>query len=170
MDQKLLFSYLFDMLKASLISVLICLQKLVLWPFKKKKNISGQLALITGGGKGLGRELCLILAKQGCNIAVVDIDLKSANETVNQCKALGVKAKAYKTDISDVTAVELLRNKVLWDLGTVDILVNNAGILFIQPFVNETPENIANMVNVNFMGTIWVGIYFYKFLFQFIIN
>lgn len=63
--------------------------------FKKPKVISGQVALITGGGRGLGRQLAIRLANEGCNIAVVDVDLVTAQQTAVEAQKLGVNAEAY---------------------------------------------------------------------------
>lgn len=65
----------------------------------QQKNISGQLALVTGGANGLGRAICLQLAKEGCNVAVVDIDETNAVKTAADCEKFNVKAKAYKVNI-----------------------------------------------------------------------
>lgn len=122
----------------------------------KRKNIRGQLALVTGGGKGLGREICLRLAKEGCNIAIVDIDVDSSKETAEDCRDLGVKAEFYRCDVSDNDSVEMLKYQVIHRSGVVDILVNNAGILFGRPIIEETPQNIQKMVGVNLMSVFWV--------------
>ncbi|CAO1430813.1 unnamed protein product [Diamesa tonsa] len=108
--------------------------KLVRLPFFwyfKPKNIGGQLALVTGGGNGLGREIALRLAKEGCNIVIVDLDLRGAQNTAKEieekCK---VTALAYKVDVSDYEAVERLKVDIEKSIGTVDILVNNAGNVY----------------------------------------
>jgi all-trans-retinol dehydrogenase (NAD+) len=59
------------------------------------KNISGQLALVTGGANGLGRAICLQLAKEGCNVVVVDLDEGNALKTAVDCEKFNIKAKAY---------------------------------------------------------------------------
>lgn len=60
------------------------------------KNVAGQLALVTGGGNGIGREVALELAKKKCNIAIADVDCEAGEHTVRECVSLGVKAKFFK--------------------------------------------------------------------------
>jgi all-trans-retinol dehydrogenase (NAD+) len=78
---------------------------------------------VTGGGNGLGREICLQLADQGCNIAVVDVDLSAAEKTAEVIKSKGLKCKAYKVDVTKSDEIIKLRDDLSRDLGPVDILV-----------------------------------------------
>lgn len=148
--------YFYDLIKSLIVSIFIGFKMLYRRLTMKRKNIRGQLALVTGGGKGLGREICLALAREGCNIAIVDIDVESSKETVEDCRSLGVKAQFYRCDVSDADAIDMLKCEVIQKSGTVDILVNNAGILFNRPIIEETPENIKKMVGVNLMSVFWV--------------
>lgn len=153
------FSYLrygFDLFRSVFISIFIGIRLLFRRLTMKRKNIKGQLALVTGGGKGLGREICLALAKEGCNIAIVDIDSECSKETVKDCRGLGVKAEYYHCDVSDSDAMDALKGQVVQKSGTVDILVNNAGILFSRPVIEEEPANIKKMVDINLMSVFWV--------------
>lgn len=151
-----LLKYLFDLIRSLVFSIFIGINLLYRRLTMKRKDIRGQLALVTGGGKGLGREICLGLAREGCNIAIVDIDADSSKETVKDCRGLGVKAEYYNCDVSDADAMDLLKCQVIQKSGTVDILVNNAGILFSRPIIEETPANIKKMVGVNLMSVFWV--------------
>lgn len=78
---------------------------------------------MTGGGSGLGRGICLELAKHGCTVAVADINLEAAEATVEKIRNLGVKSKAYKIDVSKSDEILKLRDDLRYDLGVVDILV-----------------------------------------------
>uniref|UniRef100_A0A2M4CTY8 Short-chain dehydrogenase/reductase 3 n=1 Tax=Anopheles darlingi TaxID=43151 RepID=A0A2M4CTY8_ANODA len=123
-------------------------------PFKKK-SIVGQTALVTGGGNGLGRALCLRLAKEGCNVAVVDIDMVGAQRTVADVRKLGVKAEAFLADIANYEEVEKLRLAVENALGPVDILVNNAGLLAILSITEGKPSDLERILNVNLLSHFW---------------
>lgn len=79
---------------------------------------------VTGGGNGLGRALCLKLADLGCNVAVVDVDIKAAEKTVEEIREKGLKAHAYKVDVTKKDEILKLRNDSFNDLGPVDILVS----------------------------------------------
>ncbi len=93
------------------------------------KLLKGKVALITGGGRGIGRSICESFAENGCNIAFTYNSSKEAAENlVNELNKYDVKIKAYKSDASDHDkSVELIDN-VISDFDRIDVLVNNAGI------------------------------------------
>lgn len=136
--------FVLDFLKVLVLSIIAGLKLLFKQVFiRKRKNISEQLALVTGkaikilyklniklkrfhskgGGNGLGREICLKLAQEGCNLAVVDLDYEAAKITADEAKRYGVDATPYQIDVSDFMAVEKLKKTVNADMGPVDILV-----------------------------------------------
>uniref|UniRef100_A0A182TVS1 Short-chain dehydrogenase/reductase 3 n=1 Tax=Anopheles melas TaxID=34690 RepID=A0A182TVS1_9DIPT len=121
----------------------------------KKKSIHGHTALVTGGANGLGRALCLRLAREGCQVAVVDIDLAGAQRTVEDVRALGVKAEAFLADIANYEAVERLRLEVESKLGPVDVLVNNAGLLAVLSLSEGKAVYLERIVNVNLLSHFW---------------
>ncbi|MCU0609222.1 MAG: 3-oxoacyl-[acyl-carrier-protein] reductase [Chitinispirillaceae bacterium] len=91
-------------------------------------KLTGKNALVTGGGRGIGKEIALRLAEAGCNIGVSDIDLASAQSAAAEIEALGVKAIALKADVSQAAEVETMFKSFLETFPTLDVLVNNAGI------------------------------------------
>ncbi|XP_052863043.1 uncharacterized oxidoreductase YoxD-like [Anopheles cruzii] len=119
------------------------------------KSISGQTALVTGGANGLGQAIALELAKEGCNVAVVDLDEANAHETVTKLRRYNVSAVAYKVDVSVHEAVRQLARDVQRDLGPVDILINNAGILPSSFELDNLPAHIQRSVEVNILAGIW---------------
>lgn len=128
---------------------------------KPLKDVKGQLALITGGANGIGREIALNLARHGCNIAILDIDLTMANKTAFELVQMGVKAKAYKADVSKADEIDMLKSEILKDMGVVDILINNAGVFFCKSPEEETVENLQRMININLMSNFWVNQFFF---------
>ena len=91
--------------------------------------MAGKIALITGGSRGIGKEIALALAKEGNNIAIsYGNNEESAMKVVNEIKSFGVEALAVKADVSISEDVTNLIKSVEEGLGTIDILVNNAGI------------------------------------------
>lgn len=124
---------------------------------KPLKDVKGQLALITGGANGIGREIAINLARHGCNIAILDIDLKMANKTAAELKQMGVKANAYKADVSKSEDIDQLKSQIMRDMGVVDILINNAGVFFCKSPEEETVENLQRMININLMSNFWVN-------------
>lgn len=91
--------------------------------------LKGNIALITGGGTGIGRAIALILAKSGVNIAInYSHSEKDALKTREEVENLGVRCLTYRADVSKDAEVRSMLNKVVTDFGKLDILVNNAGM------------------------------------------
>jgi len=91
-------------------------------------QLSGKVVAITGGGRGLGRAMALAFATAGANVAVLDVIAGDLDETCAQCKALGVRAMAYRTDVTDESQVIANLDAIVADFGRLDVLINNAGI------------------------------------------
>ncbi|MEE9542433.1 MAG: 3-oxoacyl-[acyl-carrier-protein] reductase [Thermodesulfobacteriota bacterium] len=91
-------------------------------------SLEGRVALITGGAQGIGKTIALRLAADGADIALVDVDLESAEASAGEIEALGRKAVAFKGDVTDSEEAAEIVKKTVEALGSLDILVNNAGI------------------------------------------
>src|SRR4030067_175202 len=89
--------------------------------------LADRVAIITGGAKGMGRGMALKLAEEGCAIAIADISLKEARDTVAAVKGKGGKGLAIKCDVTDINQVRDAVAEVVSKFGKIDILVNNAG-------------------------------------------
>lgn len=125
----------------------------------RRKSINGQVALVTGGGNGLGRALCFRLAREGCSVAVADIDLVSARRTTEELRVrFGVKAEAFQVDVSDYGSVIKLKESIESALGPVDILVNNAALLAMLSLSEGKPEDVQRIVHVNLLSHFWVSL------------
>ena len=92
-----------------------------------EKKLEGKVALITGSGRGIGRELALMLAKDGAHIVVNDLDADPANQTVEDITAMGGKAVACNGSVTEAEFPERVINTALDTFGGLDIIVNNAG-------------------------------------------
>ncbi|XP_062555712.1 estradiol 17-beta-dehydrogenase 11-like [Armigeres subalbatus] len=122
---------------------------------RKPKDVRGWVALVTGGANGLGRQIAIELAKEGCHVAVADLDEHGAAKTVLELRYYGVKAAAYCVDVASATEVRDLQRKVEADIGSVDILVNNAGLVPFLVSDEYVPENLQRMVNVNILASFY---------------
>ncbi|MBM3683800.1 MAG: SDR family oxidoreductase [Actinobacteria bacterium] len=116
--------------------------------------MTARVALVTGGGRGIGREIVLALVAQGRAVAVADIRGEEAEETAALARAAGGNAKAYRIDITDPDAVADGVLAVTDELGPVDILVNNAGWDELRPFVETDEAFWAKVVAINYLGPV----------------
>ena len=117
----------------------------------------GKTAFVTGAGSpiGFGRQICLTLAGEGCNIAAADVNIEGVRETAALCKALGVEAEAYEVDVTKRTTVDTAVAAAMAKFGRIDLLVNNAGATAEQnrPFIEmEKERNWDFDINVNLYG------------------
>ena len=92
-------------------------------------NITNKVALVTGGGRGIGRGISLVMARNGADVSVVDINLDDAESVAAEIAALGRAAVAVKADVADQVSVDSMVDAVLERFGRIDILVNNAGVI-----------------------------------------
>jgi NAD(P)-dependent dehydrogenase (short-subunit alcohol dehydrogenase family) len=124
--------------------------------------LQGQVVVVTGASRGIGRAIAVEFARAGADVAVTARTTESApsklpgtiEDTARQVEALGRRALAIPTDVTDETQVDEMARRTLEELGRVDILVNNAGISFPAPF-HQTPRKRWDLVmNVNLRGPV----------------
>lgn len=115
--------------------------------------LKDKIALVTGGGQGIGKSISMRLAKEGAHIAVCDIKLEIAQSCADELKKLGVKAAAFPCNVSDAKQADETVNKVIDNFGRVDILVNNAGVTRDGLLMRMKEEDWDLVLNVNLKGT-----------------
>lgn len=116
-------------------------------------SLEGKTAIVTGGSRGIGRAICIELAKQGANVVTCySSSADSANETVEMCKEYGVKAEAVKADVAINEEVAALISKVKSEYGSIDILVNNAGITKDNLIMKMNEEDFDKVIDTNLKG------------------
>jgi NAD(P)-dependent dehydrogenase (short-subunit alcohol dehydrogenase family) len=115
--------------------------------------LEGQVALVTGGGRGIGQSIALRLAREGADIAIIDLEREGAESTAGEISALGRRAVVKVADVSDHLAMKSVVGDVVSELGRLDILINNAGVEKRTPFLEITPEDWRRQVEVNLSGT-----------------
>jgi len=114
-------------------------------------SLAGQVALVTGGGQGIGRGFAHALGESGCKVAVADLELSRAETVASELEAKGIPSLALKVDVSNKKDVEGMVKKVLDKFGDLHIGVNNAGIVFHSNSeeTSETEWNKTLGVNLN---------------------
>lgn len=112
-------------------------------------DLSSRSALITGGGRGIGKEIALAMAKAGCDVAISDIDLDTARSTASEIEALGRKSLAIQGDVSNASDVEGMFKSFLETFQKIDILVNNAGVTRDGLLVRMKEADWDLVMNVN---------------------
>jgi NAD(P)-dependent dehydrogenase (short-subunit alcohol dehydrogenase family) len=114
-------------------------------------RLQGKVAVVTGGGAGIGRGIVLCMAKEGADIAIPDIQEGNAQAVVKEVQAMGRKAVAMRCDVTKGTDVQAALDRVKKELGRIDILVNNAGMASApgMPFTNNSEEDWDKTYAVN---------------------
>lgn len=120
------------------------------------ESLKGKKALITGGGKGIGRAIAIALAKEGVDIALMGRTASSLEAVAKEVAALGVKVSYALADVGDINAVNAAVEKLTNELPDIDILINNAGIASFGGFMDLSPEEWENIVRVNLLGVYYV--------------
>jgi 2-dehydro-3-deoxy-L-rhamnonate dehydrogenase (NAD+) len=116
-------------------------------------DLSGQVAVVTGAGQGIGEAIAARLASAGAQIVVADLHIDSASQVAGRLRSQGAKAEALELDVSGRASVEALFEQVVGQSGRVDILVNNAGIAGrAAPIWEQSDEDWQSVVDVNLKG------------------
>ena len=124
--------------------------------------LDGKTAIITGAGRGIGREEALAMAKEGCNLIINDIggsttDLDRnthiADTVVKECRSLGIKAFANYDSVVEYNNAKGMIDQALSEFGKLDIVVNNAGVLLDRMIFNMTEEEFDTVIAVHLKGT-----------------
>jgi meso-butanediol dehydrogenase / (S,S)-butanediol dehydrogenase / diacetyl reductase len=117
--------------------------------------LTGKVALVTGGGRGIGRGIALRLARDGADIALVDVRPDGINAVADEIAEIGSKATTFIADVGDRDQVFAAVDHATSALGGFDIMVNNAGIALVAPLVDTTPEQVAKIWAINVNGVLW---------------
>ena len=119
-------------------------------------DLTGRNALVTGGSRGIGRAVCLELARRGANVAVNYAgNARAAEETAAACRELGVQTFAVQADVSDSAAAGAMVKAVIERFGRLDILVNNAGITRDKLALQMKNEDLDAVLDTNLKGAFY---------------
>lgn len=116
-----------------------------------KFSLENKVALITGGGSGIGQAISIALAEQGAYVHIIDLNLDNATTLVDEIKKNGGKAKGHQCDVSQQKQVVELVHTIT-KTSTIDILINNAGIAHVGNVEGTTEEDLDRLYRVNIKG------------------
>ena len=117
-------------------------------------DLAGQVAIVTGGGQGIGRGIALALAAEGADVAIFDVSKPLGEEVAGDVRGIGRRALALDVDVTDLARVEAATAEVVAALGRLDVLVNNAGWTPNEPFAGSAPETWHRIVAINYLGVL----------------
>ena len=117
-------------------------------------SLRDRVAVVTGGGSGIGRALVTVFAREGARVVVADIDEAAAGETAEAVRSSGGTALAVKTDVTDLAQVQALADRAFSEMGAVDVLCNNAGVALWGALDAATHRDWQWAIGVNLWGVI----------------
>ena len=112
-------------------------------------DLSGQVAIVTGAGRGIGRATALELAQMGADIVVAELDREGAERTAAEVKGLGRRVSVVRTDVTSRADLKTMADRARAELGRIDVLVNNAGIYRAAAPLDVTEEHWDAVMTVN---------------------
>ena len=120
-------------------------------------DFDGKVALVTGGGVGIGRATALAFAREGAKVVIGNRNVESGDEVVNAIQAAGGEASFLRTDVESEGDIKALVDHAVSTYGRLDVAFNNAGIEgLVAPLVDQTDDNFRSVMNINVRG-VWLS-------------
>lgn len=119
----------------------------------KMFDLTNKTAIITGGGRGLGKQIAMALGEAGANIAIASRNLPLCKEVCEHLQSMGIKAVAFECDITKESDIDHVVQETVAQFGTIDILVNNSGTSWSGPLFDLPKDKWEKVLNVNVTGT-----------------
>ncbi len=116
------------------------------------KQLDNKIAIVTGGGSGIGRAISLLFAQSGAKIHILDINKDYGEKVVQEIKKMNCKSQSHECDISNSDQVNSVIQEIINEEGAINILVNNAGIAHIGTIETTTSEDLQRIYDVNIKG------------------
>ena len=119
------------------------------------KSFNNKVAAITGAGSGIGQQLAILLAKQGCHLSLSDVNEQGLADTIAQAQVHGVKVTGEKVDVANQEQMKAWAAQTVADHGKVNLIFNNAGVALATTVEGATYEEYEWIVNINFWGVVY---------------
>ena len=119
------------------------------------KSVRGKVAAITGAGSGIGRATAVRLAREGCHVALSDVNEPTLAQTAEACRALGVRVHTTRVDVARREEVHAWADTVARELGAVHLIINNAGVALGATLEDTRYEDFEWLMNINFWGVVY---------------
>jgi short-subunit dehydrogenase len=116
--------------------------------------LTDRVAVVTGAASGIGRATSIALAREGCDLAISDVNQIGLSETAAEVRALGRRVRQDRIDVADKERMRAYADEVFADFGRVNILVNNAGVALAGDFTDLSLEDFEWIVGINFWGVV----------------
>lgn len=118
-------------------------------------DLSGKVAVVTGGARDVGREISLVLARRGATVAINYRDSETdARSAMRAIAAAGGRASTFRADVTDFESVTAMTERIVERFGRLDILVNNAGLVIPRPFLDSGPDEWKRQIDVGLYGVV----------------
>lgn len=121
----------------------------------RRKDVRGQIVLITGAGSGLGRLMAQQFARLGCRLVLLDVDLESIKQAATELRELDAEVHTYACDVANSDSVYSAASKVKTEVGYIDILINNAGVVSGRKVLDCTDTTMKKTMDVNATAHFW---------------
>jgi NAD(P)-dependent dehydrogenase (short-subunit alcohol dehydrogenase family) len=128
------------------------------------KNLKDRIAVVTGAASGIGRATAIHLAREGCDLAISDLNEVGLEETAGMVRELGRRVCAHRVDVSDKARMQRYADEIHAEYGQVNILVNNAGVTVAATFEDHSLEDWEWIFGINFWGVIYGCKFFLPYL------
>jgi NADP-dependent 3-hydroxy acid dehydrogenase YdfG len=119
---------------------------------KQAKILTGQVAAITGGARGIGRAMAEAFVREGMRVAIGDLDVEAAKATAEE---IGRGTVAFELNVTDRSSLERFADDVERELGPIDVFINNAGIMQLSRFLEEDDATAHRMIDINLHGVLY---------------
>ncbi|KPL22076.1 MAG: hypothetical protein AMJ75_08755 [Phycisphaerae bacterium SM1_79] len=120
-----------------------------------EQRLIDKVAIVTGSGHGIGKAVALRLAREGANLIIAEIDIKSAEQTAQEILNAGRIATAYSIDLANISRIQPMVEQVVNEFRRIDILVNAAGVVQTKPFLEITEDEWDQVLDTNLKGTVF---------------